>query len=68
MMAADGTSSAKTERQRRHRALALVYCHTPRNICINSLLENEEFLRLAAAESRRATGVDEPPAIASSHE
>ena len=29
-----------------------LFCHTPRNICINSPLENEKFLRLAAADSR----------------
>ena len=30
----------------------LVYWHTPPNICINPLLENEEFLTLAGEDAR----------------
>ena len=30
----------------------LVYWHAPPNICINPLLENEKFLRLAGADRK----------------
>jgi hypothetical protein len=51
-----------------HPPWLLVCWHTPPNTCINPLLENEEFLRLAVADARRPQSLDEPPAIASSDE
>ena len=35
----------------------LAYWHTPPNICVNPLLENEEFLTLAVEAARRADHV-----------
>ncbi len=35
----------------------LVYWRTPPNICVNPLLENEEFLTLAVEDARRTPSI-----------